>query len=110
MKLVATFRDRLQETLDDKKMTARDLAYKSNINEGTISRYLAGKNEPKIHYLYLISKALFVSPVWLMGYDVDKSPNETKDRIASKLENMTDSQLSDVEKFIDTFILDKDTS
>lgn len=108
MELVSTFRERLESSLKERKMSARELAYKSNINEGTISRYLSGKNEPKIYYLHLISNALHVSPVWLMGYDTTKEPNYIKDKIVYKLDKMSESQLKQLNTFIDTFILNND--
>lgn len=106
MKLVATFRERFNETIKERNLTARDVAYKTNITEATISRYLSGKMEPKIHYLHLIANALNVSPIWLMGYDIEKDKqSKLKEEINFLMNNLNESQLEDVAKFIKTFLL-----
>lgn len=106
MKLVATFRERFNETLKERNITAREVAYKTNITEATISRYLSGQIEPKIHYLHLIANALNVSPLWLMGYDIDKDKqSKLKEEIDFLVNKLNEKQLEDVIKFINTFLL-----
>ena len=63
-------KDRLKKALDVMDMTAADLARKSGINKGAISRYLKGEVIPKRNAIGFLAEALGVSPSWLMGYDV----------------------------------------
>ena len=106
MKLVATFRERFNEVVKERNITAREIAYKTNITEATISRYLSGKMEPKIHYLHLIANALNVSPLWLMGYDVDiDKQSKLKEQVKYLMDKLNEKQLEDVIKFINTFLL-----
>lgn len=63
-------KDRLKIALDLFGITAADLARKSGINKGAISRYLKGEVIPKRNAIGFMADALGVSPSWLMGYDV----------------------------------------
>lgn len=63
-------KDRLKEALDIRGMLPVDLARKSGINKGTISRYLKGEIIPKQSKIFELARALNVSPAWLFGYDV----------------------------------------
>ncbi len=51
--------------------------YNVKFNKSDISQYVSGKSEPNQDKLYILSKALNVNPVWLMGYDVPKHINES---------------------------------
>lgn len=84
---MATFKERLNEIIKERNITARDVAYKTHITEATISRYLSGKMEPKFHYLHLIANALNVSPIWLMGCDVNNE-KEIGNLIRQKREDL----------------------
>ena len=88
--------------------------YGVNLSKASLSQYVAGVRLPKSDRIYVISKALNVSPAWLMGYDVpmelteeDKEDkNEVKMLFASlnyvgqkkALEYMRD--LADNEKYL----------
>lgn len=50
--------------------------YGIDISKSLLSHYVAGKVEPGNKRLFILSKALDVSPVWLMGYDVPQEPEE----------------------------------
>lgn len=63
-------KDRLKEALLKRDMTASDLAKKSGINKGSISKYLRGDILPKQSAIDAMARALYVLPSWLMGYDV----------------------------------------
>lgn len=67
-------KERIKEALDIRNMTASDLAKKSKINKGAISKYINGLVIPKQSAIGEMSKALSVSPAWLMGYEVDMDP------------------------------------
>ena len=64
-------KNRLQEALDFKGWTGSDLAKRSGIGKGQISRYLHGQVIPKQSKIGAMADALGVSPAWLLGYDVN---------------------------------------
>lgn len=70
-------KDRIEEALEVRNMTASELAKKSGINKGAISKYLNGHVIPKQSAIGEMAKALSVSPAWLMGYDVNMEPQKT---------------------------------
>ena len=65
-------RDRLKTALEERGMTASELAKKSGLNKGAISRYLKGTVIPKQSAVGAMATALSVSPAWLLGYDVNE--------------------------------------
>lgn len=67
---VSDFRFRLREALDARNMKAVELSKKTDVPEGAISYYLAGKSKPKGDRLHKLSVALGVSEAWLLGYDI----------------------------------------
>ena len=69
-------RDRIKEALKDRDMTAAELAKKSGIGKGSISKYINGLVIPKQSAIGSMARALGVSPAWLMGYDVDKDAGD----------------------------------
>lgn len=69
-KRVSEFRYRLREALDKRGMKAVELSKKTNVPEGAISYYLAGKSQPKGDRLYTLCMALNVSEAWMLGYDI----------------------------------------
>lgn len=60
-------------------MSQTELHERTKIGKSSISTYLKGEYEAKQDRVDIIARALNVSPVWLMGYDVDIEPpkNET---------------------------------
>lgn len=64
------FKDRLNEALDMRNMTAAELSRLSGVNEGAISQYRKGSYKANQQSLEKIAKALTVSIPWLMGADV----------------------------------------
>lgn len=77
---MATFASRLKESLDMNHMTAAELSRKTGISKGAISQYLTGTIRAKQDKIYAISKALNVSPEWLMAFD-DPSPEMLSEEI-----------------------------
>ena len=75
-------KDRIKEALNLRGMMPIDLARKSGINKGSISKYINGDVIPKQSAIGIMADALQVSPSWLMGYDV---PLETHEIDTSKL-------------------------
>lgn len=74
---------RLKMALSIRNMTQAELCQKTKIPKSALSEYIKGLYDPKQDRLLILSEALNVDPVWLMGFDVpmekeDKkiSPNE----------------------------------
>ena len=65
-------KDRLKAAMSERGLTASELATKSGINKGLISKYLHGRVIPKQSAIGELSRALDVSPAWLLGYDVNQ--------------------------------------
>lgn len=79
------FKDRLTEALKYRGMTASDLARKSGMDKGSISRYLKGENLPRTTAIEKMASALNVNPAWLIGYNVPMI--EAVDYLAEVSEN-----------------------
>lgn len=67
----SNFKDRFSVVLNDRNMSMADVSKRTGISRSSLSEYAKGKFVPKQDKVYLISKALDVSPAWLMGFDVD---------------------------------------
>lgn len=61
---------RIRQGLELRKMTQQELANATELSKASISEYLAGRYLPNQMSTYKIAKALDVSEVWLMGFDV----------------------------------------
>ncbi|MEG0409129.1 MAG: helix-turn-helix transcriptional regulator [Bacilli bacterium] len=59
--------NRISKAMKIRSMKQVDLARETGINKSAISSYLNDKYSPKQDSIYLLSKALNVSEVWLMG-------------------------------------------
>ena len=88
---------RIRKALARRNMTQAELCTKTQISKSTLSEYLSGRYEPKQDKVFIISQALNVDPVWLMGYDV---PMEKKEEAIQKNNSPTEPQLSEGEKLM----------
>lgn len=70
---VATTAERLRQAMQEAGKKQVDLVNETGIERGAISRYLAGKYEPKQTAITKLAMALGVSEMWLFGYDVPKA-------------------------------------
>ena len=61
---------RIRKALSIRNMTQSDLCERAKISKSSLSEYLSGKYEPKQDKIFMLSQALNVDPVWLMGFDV----------------------------------------
>lgn len=61
------FSERLNAALEMRNMKAAELSRKTNIPAAVISQYRSGRYKPMQDRVDIISKALDVSPAWLMG-------------------------------------------
>ena len=68
--------EKIQELLDVRGMTRRELAEASGLTEAAISRYITGDRNPKSISLSAIAKALDVTSDELLGNE-----NNTEDEI-----------------------------
>lgn len=89
--------NRIAKALSIRGMRQSELCDKTKIPKSAISQYISGAFEPKQDRVFLISQALNVDPVWLMGYDV---PMEKKDPPTEKKIPPTEPQLSEGEKLM----------
>ena len=88
---------RIAKALSIRGMRQYELCQKTQIPKSAMSQYISGAFEPKQDRIYLISQALNVDPVWLMGYDV---PMEKKAQPEEKKVPTTEEDLSDGEKLL----------
>lgn len=100
------FKERLQEALKVRNMTAADLSRQSGIDKGSLSNYLKGKFIPKQSKIDAMARALGVSPAWLLGYDVEMNKFDitvANDNIMTILENLSQEdreKVTDYAKFL----------
>lgn len=69
-------KNRLREALRVRDMKPVDLARKSGVSKGSISKYIKGTILPKQNAIGAMAEALSVSPAWLMGYDLTMDGKE----------------------------------
>ena len=89
-----SFKNRLAKALSNKQMKAITLSEIIHINKSSISQWLSGVNKPNGENLINIAKALNVSEIWLLGYDVPMNNEET----ISKEEIVNGSEVENVKK------------
>ena len=87
---------RLKEALSIRKMTQAELCQKTNIPKSALSEYLKGLYDPKQDRVLILSEALDVDPVWLMGYDV---PMEKAHKKISPHDRLTEGEKLMLELF-----------
>ena len=75
------FYERFNEALNIRNKTMADISRDTGINRSSLSEYSKGTYKPEQDRLYLIAKALNVSPAWLMGFDVNMEPNNEEEHI-----------------------------
>lgn len=72
---------RLLEIMNERHLKQKDILdltepyckeYGIKLSKTDLSQYVSGKTEPGQHKLMILSFALNLNPVWLMGYDVSK--------------------------------------
>lgn len=72
-------KDRIKEAMCSQGITAIELSRRTGIPKSSISQYLSGFTKPRANRICSIAKALNVSEVWLMGYDVEKERKANHD-------------------------------
>lgn len=92
-----SFANRLKQAMNIANVKQIDLANRTNIDKSLINKYIKGVAEAGNDNLPLIAKALNVSEVWLMGYDVP---------INSEQENKNHNNISELDQY--KILFDKD--
>ena len=69
---------RIRKALSIRNMTQSELCRRTKIATSAMSEYLRGLYDPKQDKIYLMSEALNVDPVWLMGFDVPMEKDDKK--------------------------------
>lgn len=94
----ATFAERLKLAIENANINQSELAEKINVHRSTITHYLTGRYEPRHDRVDQFARALNVSPVWLMGFDVpmERESSSSDD----KKEKRTPNIQSELEMFI----------
>lgn len=69
---------RLKMALSIRNMTQAELCQKTKIPKSALSEYIKGLYDPKQDRLLILSDALNVDPVWLMGFDVPMEKEDIK--------------------------------
>lgn len=62
---------RLRKAMEAKNLTPQELSNKSGVSKGSISLYLSGQNEPRTRNAGKMAEVLGVTPMYLMGFDMD---------------------------------------
>lgn len=70
MQTIDSFKNRLTKALETRNLKPVELHEKTGLSESLISKYLSGVAIPRQRKIDILSDALSVNPVWLMGYDV----------------------------------------
>ena len=77
------FKERLDEAMRIREISAAELSRISKVNEGAISQYRAGKYKASQRSLDKLARALNVSIPWLMGADVPMTDEPTAPTLPS---------------------------
>jgi transcriptional regulator with XRE-family HTH domain len=97
-KPIATFAERLRQTMDIKNITAAEISRGSSISTAAISRYLKGDYVPKQDNTFALAQFLHVSPAWLMGYDVDMNGMiDERHQLLTKEENQRKADMFEID-------------
>lgn len=88
---------RIKKALAIRNMTQAELCQKTKIPKSALSEYLKGLYDPKQDRLLIMSEALNVDPVWLMGFDVSMEKEDKK--ISPHEEDLTEGEMVMLELF-----------
>lgn len=97
-------KERLNEAMKLRGMTAAELANKSGLAKSSVSRYLSGENIPRSIAIGKMANALNVSPAWILGYnltidgkeiptiELDKLTPDNQARLIAYYQGLIDTQ------------------
>ena len=87
------FPKRLEQAMFESNTNQVELAQKTGLTHASISRYLAGKIEPRQDKIHAMAKALGVDPVWLCGFDVAMHKNDKREEWIDYIVSLPDDKL-----------------
>ena len=105
---------RLKEIMSIKQLKQKDIVEMTKIPKSAISNYIKGYREPRQDRIDLLSKALNVSPAWLMGFDVpiDREKELTqeyeKEKIITFIKKLNEEDFTKLKVFLVNFFNYKD--
>lgn len=82
---IETCGKRIEKALLIKNMKQSELCKLANIPKSSLSLYLKGVYEPKQDRIYAMANALNVRGLWLMGYDVPMTNEESTSALQIEL-------------------------
>ena len=105
IEMVSNFKSRFNQALKIRNIKPVELSEKTGISESTLSQYRSGYAKPKDEKLVILSNALNVNPVWLMGMNVPMEENPTSIHtesidIANQYESLSPEQKEHVRNYI----------
>jgi len=74
MKIISNFPTRFSELIDGMSMS--EVGRQIGLSKQTVSAYASGDRNPKKPTINAIAAHFNVSPVWILGFDVDKHENK----------------------------------
>lgn len=108
-----TFANRLKRAMDINNFKQIDLVKKTKLDKSLINKYLSGVSEAGNDKLTILSEALGVNEVWLMGYDVPMSKensekSELDELLFSKAKDLSEEDKKMILNIIDAIKRDVD--
>ena len=103
-------KERFEQVLSKKGITARELAERSAVNETSISQYVNGHHKPSNISSGRMAEVLGVDPLWLMGYDVPMIPTGAAaaglrdGALLAKINQLSDRDKKVVEQMVDSIL------
>lgn len=94
-----TFANRLRKAMDIRNFKQIDLVNKTKLDKSLINKYLNGISEAGSDKLTILSNALDVNEVWLMGYDVPM--NEENNSQSNELDELDEILFSKAKELSD---------
>lgn len=99
-----TIAERLTEAMDRYGIGVKELSRRTGIYAGDISHYRKGDYEPKREKIYLMAKALNVSPGWLMGLDLPEKEALLDQEILDMWHQLTAEEQQEVADYITSLL------
>ena len=103
---MSTIAERMTEAMTKYDISINEISRRTGINVGTLSHYKNGSYEPKQTNIYLIAKALNVSPGWLMGLDLPERRHLLDSEILRMWNNLDYEQQVAVVQYIQSLTTD----
>lgn len=91
MRKISTVGERIKECRIEKDVSLEELGEAIGLAQSTVHRYETGERAPKQPVTESIARFFSVSPVWLLGFDVEKHINniDRSELIRNKLSAFT---------------------